>query len=352
MTDKAITVEEVAALEVAEHILIDIRDAQSWAKGIPMDAIMMNAEDVKAQSQSLKKQYNQILIVCYQGSTSSQLAAELGEPFQSVSGGFKAWVSAGLGITIPQIKPTVNRYDRQLKLAGFGVVGQRKLQQAHVMVVGAGGLGAPAATYLAAAGVGELTLVDADEVALHNLHRQVLYQEADVQSAKVDAAKTHLTALNAASKINVLKEYLTKDNVSDLMAKADLIVDGTDNITTRYLINDWSLELGKPWIYAAVSGFNVQVSVFTGNKSDACYRCMFGDLNMEGIGNCNDVGILGPIPGVAAMIQVTEAIKVLCGLGTPLKQKMLSYDLLHQQFKMLKYPANSKRCYQHPEKHE
>ncbi|MCX7553618.1 ThiF family adenylyltransferase [Marinicella sp. S1101] len=329
------------------HLLIDIRGHESWSKGIVEGATLMQVEDLQAKADLLRKSNAQIYLMCHKGIKSSELVAELGRPFISVSGGFEAWKNAQLIIKPPETLEEVDRYDRQLKLSGFGSQGQSKLKGAHVLVVGAGGLGGPAATYLVAAGVGHVTLVDDDEVALHNLHRQVLFKESEVGESKVTAAKHNLQALNSTTLVDAVNLRLSSNNAETLISGVDLVIDGTDNIDTRFIINDTCLQLSTPWVFAAVSAFHVQVGVFSGDQTLPCFRCLFQELSAATLGDCNDEGILGPIPGVAAMIQVTEAIKLLTHMGSPLSQKMLSYDLLHQQFKVLKYPANSKRCSQH-----
>ncbi len=311
----------------------------------------MNREQLIAESVDLANDHEHVFILCYRGQTSLQVASELNrtvaDNFVSVTGGFEAWLALDLPIELPELDEQMWRYDRQVKLHGFGLKAQEKLRHSHILVVGAGGLGSPALLYLAGSGVGTLTLVDEDTVALHNLHRQILYTESDVGESKVVSAKRRLENLNSAIKINVIDEFLSADNAEALMAEVDLILDGSDNINTRYLINDFSLRLNKPWIFAAVTGFDVQITFFSGHKDEPCYRCLFPDLDADAIANCSQEGILGSVPGVAALIQTTEAIKYLTGMGQSLQHQMLSYDLLNHRFKVLKYPVNKSESCEH-----
>ncbi|VAW47841.1 Sulfur carrier protein ThiS adenylyltransferase [hydrothermal vent metagenome] len=324
-------------------VLVDVRSPSDWLGGVPINAQLWSHSELFNHAEQLKQDDKKVYIVCYRGQTSARLAEQLtqqwGDRFYSVEGGFEAWQALGLATEKPQIDISVNRYERQIKLSGFGQKSQQKLQDSHVLVVGAGGLGAPALLYLAGAGLGRITLIDDDTVALHNLHRQILYHQADVGRPKAEVAKQRLAALNDGIDIRALNQRLTTVNVEMLLTDVDLVIDGCDNISSRYVINDACLKLSKPWLFAAVSGFDIQLALFSGDKQQPCYRCLFPQMNDAEIGNCSEAGILGPVPGLAGMLQVTEAIKYLTDLGDCLEQKMLSYDVLHHQFKVLKYPA-------------
>ena len=340
MTDWCQEINPLKASQLAQdhnNLLIDIRSASDWVQGIPSDATMMSVEQLLVQESELRAQFQRIFLLCYQGQTSLQWARRLGPPFQSVQGGFAAWQNANLSQSQPDFEPTVNRYDRQIKL--LGEAAQSRLAKSHVLVVGAGGLGAPALLYLAGAGVGKITLLDADQVALHNLHRQIIYQQSEVGKNKALSAAGHLQQLNQDIEVVALDEHLDANNAEPLMSAADVVLDGTDNLATRYLINDTSLKLKKPWIFAAVDGFDLQVALFTGDRSQPCYRCLFPDLEGQNISNCNAGGILGPVPGLAAMLQCNEALKLLTATGSLLCQQMLSFDVLNHQYKVLKYPS-------------
>jgi len=235
------------------------------------------------------------------------------------------------------------RYSRQLILDGFGAEAQEKLKQAKVLVVGAGGLGCPAITYLVSAGVGTAGIIDDDKVALSNLHRQVLYSANDVGEYKVVAAKKRLNAMNPNCNIVTYKERLTRDNVLQLVKEYDVVVDGSDNFQTRYLLNDACVILNKPLVYGAIYGFEGQVSVYN-YKGGPTYRCLFPEPPApEDMPSCNEAGVVGVLPGIVGTWQALEAVKVITGVGSPLSGKLLTLDLLNNQtnyFDVTVNPAN------------
>ncbi len=324
-------------------VLVDIRSQSAWLDGVPKNAKLWSSSDLLNQAKQLKQQGKKVCIVCYLGQTSAVLVEQLeekwGDGFYSVQGGFKTWEAMGLPVEVPVKVPAVDRYERQVKLPNFGLEAQNKLQNSHVLVVGAGGLGAPALLYLAGAGLGRISLIDDDTVAIHNLHRQILYQQEDVGQPKADVAKRRLIALNDNVSIQALNERLTVENVESLVENVDLVVDGSDNVSSRYVINEACLKFNKPWLFTAVSGFDIQLTLFSGEKNRPCYRCLFPGVDDSELDNCSEAGVLGPVPGLAGMLQAIETIKYLTGLGDDLKLKMLSYDVLHHHFKMLKYPS-------------
>ncbi len=326
-------------------LLVDIRSPSTCAEGVPLGARLMTVDELHNQAEQLKTEFNQVFVLCYQGATSARVCEQLGDGFCSVQGGFAAWTAQQLATEIPSLTSHKVRYERPIKI--YGEAAQLRLAKSHVLVVGAGGLGSPALLYLAGSGVGQVTVIDDDVVTLNNLHRQILYREQDLGASKVLCAQARLAELNSDISIHAVNERLTHDNAHHLMASVDLIIDGSDNVSTRYLINDVCLELRKPWLFAAVSGFDVQVAMFT--HPGLCYRCLFPGIEEGDLGSCNEEGILGPIPGLAAMLQVNESIKYLTDSGSGLKNEMLTYDLLNHEFKMLKYPA-VKNC-KHRENH-
>ncbi len=320
-------------------LLVDIRAASDQVDGVAVGAQCMSPDKLLASADKLMLKHEQIVVMCYKGISSQQLCAQLGKQFVSMQGGFDLWQQEGLPIELPHIDDQTIRYQQQIKLSGFGEVAQKKLSQSHVMVVGAGGLGSPALLYLAASGVGEITLIDDDEVSLSNLHRQILFSEHDIGSKKVASAAERLSALNSQITINKVLGRLAESNVSELLDKVDLVVDGSDNVKTRYLINDQCNKARKPWVFAAVTGFEIQVAVFVPEANELCYRCLFPNISDNDAANCAQEGVLGTVPGIAGLIQATEAIKYLTGLGGNLRQKMLTYNVLNHQFKVLKYPS-------------
>ncbi len=230
----------------------------------------------------------------------------------------------------------LRRYRRHLSLPDIGVDGQARLKTARVLLVGAGGLGSPAAIYLAAAGVGTLGLVDPDTVDESNLQRQILHGADDVGRAKLDSAAATLHAINPLVAVEPHAAALTAANAADIIPDYDLIIDGTDNFATRYLINDACVLLGKPNCYGSVLRFQGQAAVFA-HPDGPCYRCLYPTPPpADDIPDCAAAGVLGVLPGVIGMIQATEAIKLLLDLGQPLVGRVLLYDALALQFRQLK----------------
>jgi sulfur-carrier protein adenylyltransferase/sulfurtransferase len=220
------------------------------------------------------------------------------------------------------------RYGRQLVLAGFGPEAQERLRRGSVLVVGAGGLGCPALVYLAAAGVGRIVVVDDDRVDASNLQRQVLYTEADVGEPKAEAATRRLLALNSGIRVEAVRARFSRDNAAGLVRSCDVIVDGSDNFGTRYLVNDACVMEDRPFVYGAVQGFSGQLSVFNW-RGGPTYRCLFPEPPEPGsVPNCAQAGVLGVLPGLIGTAQACEAIKLLAGIGEPLSGRLLLWDAL------------------------
>ena len=230
----------------------------------------------------------------------------------------------------------VQRYSRHLIMPEVGLDGQRKLKAARVLCVGAGGLGAPATMYLAAAGVGTLGLVDFDVVDASNLHRQVIYGTEDVGRRKLEASRDRLKAINPGVNVVLHEVLLSSKNALDVLRDYDVILDGTDNFQTRYLVNDACVLLGKPNAYGSIFRFDGQASVFA-VKGGPCYRCLYPEPPPPGlVPSCAEGGVLGVLPGIIGLIQATEAIKLILGAGQPLVGRLLLYDALQMKFRELK----------------
>ena len=243
----------------------------------------------------------------------------------------------------PFSREELSRYSRHLLLPELGVPGQRKLRKAKVLIVGAGGLGTPTALYLAAAGVGEIGIVDPDTVELSNLQRQVLYTTSDVGRPKVAAAKERIEALNSGTRVVPYPVRLTSENALDLLRPYDVVVDGTDNFPARYLVSDAAVLLGKPDVYASVYRFEGQLSVFDA-KRGPCYRCLLPEPPPPGLApSCAEAGVLGALPGVLGLLQATETAKLLVGRGNPMVGRLLLFDALRLEFRELKVRKNP-RC--------
>jgi len=228
------------------------------------------------------------------------------------------------------------RYSRHLILPDVGVEGQRKLKGAHVLLIGAGGLGSPLALYLAAAGVGHIGIVDFDVVDVTNLQRQVLHGTSDVGTPKLESARKRIADLNPFVRVTTYEEPLTSANALEIFRDYDLVVDGTDNFPTRYLVNDACVLLGKPNVYGSIYRFEGQASVFA-TADGPCYRCLYPEPPPPGlVPSCAEGGVLGVLPGLIGTIQATEAIKLILGIGDSLAGRLLLVDALGAQFRTVK----------------
>ncbi len=258
--------------------------------------------------------------------------------------GFYAWGVRALRrrarptISAPEVtvnKPTfseaeLNRYARHIVLRELGGPGQKRLKQARVLVVGAGGLGAPALLYLAAAGVGTIGVIDDDEVENANLQRQVIHRHEDIGKPKVFSAQAAMQAQNPNVIVRPYHRRLSAENAADLFAEYDLILDGTDNFETRYLVNRAAVATGKPLISGALSQWEGQLSVFDPGAGAPCYQCIFPEAPAPGLApSCSEAGVVGPLPGVIGAMMALEAIKVIAQAGQPLRGAMLIYDALY-----------------------
>ncbi len=248
---------------------------------------------------------------------------------------------AGGVVSPPAATPTLSnrevaRYSRHLIMPEVGMEGQLKLKAASVLCIGAGGLGSPVALYLAAAGVGRIGIVDFDVVDYSNLHRQIIHGTPDVGRPKLDSARDRLNAINPEITVETHDLALASDNALELLAGYDIIVDGTDNFPTRYLVNDACVLLGKPNVYGSIFRFEGQASVFA-TKDGQCYRCLYPEPPPPGlVPSCAEGGVLGILPGVIGTIQATEAVKLIIGVGEPLINRFLIYDALAMKFRQLK----------------
>jgi len=238
-------------------------------------------------------------------------------------------------------KNELNRYDRQLRLPELGIQGQGLLKQSSVLVIGAGGLGCPVLTYLAASGVGKIGVIDSDRVILSNLQRQVLFSEDDIDKNKAQAAVASLEKLNSAVIYESICQRFSADNASEIVAGYDLIIDCSDNFETRYLVNDVCVINSKPFIFGAIFKFEGQVAVFNyadvSGKRGPTYRCLFPEIPDPKLApSCDEIGVLGVLPGIVGTLMATEAIKCLAKIGEPLSGYLLSINALTAEFKKTK----------------
>ena len=338
-----IDVEEAYRRQRGGVALIDVREASEAAQGMAAGAVLVPRAQLVAEARAHHPDPSApLLLICGSGKRSllaaQALAAQGYRRLVSVSGGFGAWQKAGLPIAgAPEDADFMERYSRHLRLPQVGLEGQRRLANARVLLVGAGGLGSPAGFYLAAAGVGHLRLVDDDRVDRSNLQRQILHAEADIGRAKVESATQSLQALNPRTRVEAVAARVAADNVEALLEGVDVVVDGSDNFPTRYLLNDACVQTGKPLVYGAVHRFEGQASVFDAGRHRGrlpCYRCLFPEPpSAAEAPNCAEAGVLGVLPGVIGLLQATEALKLLLGIGAPLAGRLLHFDALAMRFR-------------------
>ena len=338
---------EARRRQLAGALLIDVRDDDERALGMPDGALGMPGERLLREIAALASPEREVLLICAAGQRSLRIAQTLHtrgyQRVASVAGGFAYWLASGLPVQTGGLDAdTQDRYARQLCLPQVGATGQSRLAAARVALVGAGGLGAPAALYLAAAGVGTLTLIDDDRVERSNLHRQVLHADARVGMAKVESARMTLAALNPRVQLVTHATRVRAANVEALLGGHDVVIDGADNFATRYLLAAASLRLRLPLVYGAVERFSGQVSVFDPRRADSpCYRCLFPDPPAAADApNCAEAGVLGVLPGVIGLLQATEVLKLLLGIGMPLVGRLLLFDALGMHFRELLLPRD------------
>jgi len=326
-------------------VLVDVREAHERAQGMIENALGIAHAELEDQPQHWFPDHQQALVlICQAGVRSSRAAEALQRrgyaQVYSVRGGMNQWRAAGLPVSAPAADfdhDFHERYARHLSLPQVGLHGQQRLEAASVLILGAGGLGSPAAFYLAAAGVGRLRLIDHDRVERSNLQRQILHCEADIGKPKVQSAEASLTAINPRIRIESVPERLQAFNVDNLLAGIDVVIDGADNFTARYLLNDACVRQQTPLVYGAVHRFEGQVSVFDAGRQrgrQPCYRCLFPEAPPAALApNCAEAGVLGVLPGVIGMLQATEALKLLLDIGESLSGRLLHFDALGMRFR-------------------
>ena len=330
-------------------VLIDVREAHERANGQAEGSLGIARADLETTpGKYLPDTAIAVLLICQAGGRSMQAAQVLVEAgykrVSSIEGGTSRWLADGLPIVKPQLDADeadfMDRYSRHLRLPEVGVEGQRVLEKSRVLMIGAGGLGSPAAYYLAAAGVGQLCIADDDVVERSNLQRQILHTEARRGEPKVESARQALSALNPRTRIDAVPERVTAANIERLLEGVDVVLDGADNFPVRYLVNDACVKLGKPLVYGAVQRFEGQVSVFDAGRHRGqapCYRCLFPEPPApEFAPNCAEAGVLGVLPGVIGLLQATEVIKLLLDIGEPLAGRLLHFDALAMRFREMR----------------
>jgi molybdopterin/thiamine biosynthesis adenylyltransferase/rhodanese-related sulfurtransferase len=322
---------------------LDVREADEHDQGTIPGSVFLPRGNLELSIEGkISDKTTPVIVYCAGGARSALAAKSLADlgytDVVSMSGGFNQWKNEGRNWVTPQTLSAEqrNRYQRHLLLPEVGDAGQQKLLDSKVLLLGAGGLGSPAALYLAAAGVGTIGIIDMDVVDASNLQRQILHNMDRVGDRKVDSAKKTLTALNPDVNVVTYDMRLGADNVLDVIDGYDLIVDGTDNFPTRYLVNDASLLKRIPVVHGSIFRFEGQATVFYPYEGP-CYRCLIPEPPPPELApSCAEAGVLGVLPGIVGSIQAIEAIKVLLGLGEPLIGRLLAYDSLEQSFRTFK----------------
>src|SRR4051794_30342425 len=322
---------------------LDVRELDEYEQGMIPGSVFIPRGHLESQAENkLPDRDKPIIIYCAGGNRSAFAARTLQElgytDVASMIGGFGRWKNEGRDWITPAVLDPEQRtrYSRHLLLPEVGEEGQQKLLESKVLLLGAGGLGSPAALYLAAAGVGTLGIVDMDVVDASNLQRQILHNTERIGERKVDSAKKTLTALNPDVNVVTHDVRFGADNIMDILADYDVVVDGTDNFPTRYLLNDASLLQRIPVIHGSIFRFEGQVTVFD-PYNGPCYRCLLPEPPPPELApSCAEAGVLGVLPGIVGSIQALEAIKVILGLGEPLRGRLLAYDALEQTFRNFK----------------
>ena len=334
---------EAAALQRQGAVLIDVREAEEIAQGSPPGAAQLGRGFLELKIEGLVPDPDTTVLCMCAGGTRSLFAAEglkrLGyRDVRSVQGGFNKWKNEGLPVEVPRTldADARERYSRHLLMPEVGAVGQLKLLDSRVLLVGAGGLGSPTAMYLAAAGVGKLGIIDHDVVDRSNLQRQILHTDARVGTSKVESAKATLSALNPHIEVVGHEVRVDSSNVEELFGGYDIVVDGSDNFPTRYLVNDACVKLGLPNVHGSIFRFEGQVSVFHPGypeRRGPCYRCIYPEPPPPDMApSCAEAGVLGILPGVIGLLEAVETVKLILGIGDPLVGRMLHYDALRQRF--------------------
>jgi molybdopterin/thiamine biosynthesis adenylyltransferase/rhodanese-related sulfurtransferase len=345
---REISVDAAHRAQAAGALIVDVREDAERANGMPRGAIGVSRGFLELRIGELAPDRDRaILAICGSGARSLFAADTLRElgygDVASVAGGYAAWLASGLPVERSLLDTDGSeRYSRHLLLPEVGAEGQAKLAAARVVLIGAGGLGSPAALYLAASGVGHLRLVDDDRVERSNLQRQVVHADARVGMLKTESARMTLAALNPRIAVELVNERLLAANVEAIVAGADVVIDGADNFQTRYLLNAACVNLGLPLVYGAIHRFTGQASVFDPRRGDSpCYRCLFPEPpSAAEAPNCAEAGVLGVLPGVIGVLQATEAIKLILGRGDALVGRLLCYDALAATFRELRLPRD------------
>ncbi|MCS7222247.1 MAG: molybdopterin-synthase adenylyltransferase MoeB [Anaerolineae bacterium] len=346
-------------LDAGERLtVLDVRERDEWVQGhvpgarfVPRGFLELRIEEIQPDRDA------PIVVYCAGGVRSLLGARDLKAMGYtnvfSMRGGFNQWKNSGLPFVVPRVLSDEQRtrYSRHILIPEVGEAGQLKLLEAKVLLIGAGGLGSPAALYLAAAGVGTIGIVDFDAVDLSNLQRQILHGHSDIGRPKVESAVDRLREINPDVKVVPHRVLLDSSNALDIIRQYDLVLNGSDNFPTRYLVNDACVLLKKPLVDASIFIFEGQVTVYDPTRGGPCYRCLYPDPPPPGeVPSCAEAGVLGVLPGIIGSIQALEAIKYILQIGEPLIGQLLLFDALDMTFRILKVQRNRNCpvCGDHP----
>ncbi|MEZ5408823.1 MAG: molybdopterin-synthase adenylyltransferase MoeB [Acidimicrobiales bacterium] len=335
------------AARAAGAVLLDVREPDEVAQGAVPGSVQIVRGNLEAQVENrIPDKSTPIVVMCAGGVRSAFAAKTLSElgysDVISMDGGFNRWKDEGRDWAVPQTLTADqrNRYSRHLLLPEVGEDGQRKLLDARVLLLGAGGLGSPAALYLAAAGVGTIGIIDMDVVDESNLQRQILHNLDRVGERKVDSAKKTLTAMNPDLDVITFDTRLGADNIMDILAGFDVVIDGADNFPSRYLLNDASVKLGIPVVHGSIFRFEGQITVFDPHQGPTYRDLLPEPPPAELAPSCAEAGVLGVLPGIVGSIQALEAIKLILGLGDSLRGRLIAFDALEMSFREYKIPVD------------
>ena len=333
-------------VDVDSQVLIDLREPHELAVGVLRNAHPIPLRDLANRIGLVATRDADIVLYCAVGERSAIGAAILEDHgyanVVSLAGGIKRWMAEGreTQTTSPLTPEQRYRYARHIVLPGVGTAGQQRLLNSRVAVVGAGGLGSPAIMYLAAAGVGTIGIIDDDDVELSNLQRQILHDSEDIGLPKTQSAMETANEINPEPVIETHQVRLAADNAEEILRGYDVVIDGTDNLATRYLLNDASIRLRIPVVHGSVFRFEGQVSVFAPYEGP-CYRCLFPEPPpADLVPSCAEAGVFGVVPGVIGTMQATETIKIILGLGSPLVGRLVTYDALEQDTHTVRLQRN------------
>jgi molybdopterin/thiamine biosynthesis adenylyltransferase/rhodanese-related sulfurtransferase len=353
---EALAEQHEAGSEEQDIVLVDVREKHEWNEGHIPGAIHVPRGFLELQIEEAVPDKSKTVVLYCAGGVRSLMAGQtlklMGyqNPI-SMSGGFGQWKGSGLPFALPRTlnEAQSKRYSRHLLVPEVGEQGQLKLLDSKVLLVGAGGLGSPAAFYLAAAGVGTIGIIDADKVDESNLQRQIIHNTSRIGQYKAESARESIEALNPDVKVVTYIDILDETNVARIISDYDVVIDGTDNFPTRYLLNDAALRANIPVVHGSVFRFEGQLTVFK-PYDGPCYRCLYPEPPPAALApSCAEAGVLGVLPGIIGLLQATETIKLLLGIGDPLVGRLMTYDALAGEFSELRLfrDPNCPACGEH-----